>query len=372
MSTETIPSETSAPSTTGTAIEAPKETQMAKSVVDKFFNLETPSTEEPKKEAPVVEKKPDPIVEKKSEPVQQTRVTEKPKSKTAQEFDNQRTELEGKVKEAQAQRDEVKAQIVDMQNELSELRTKATSWADYEEIKQKKAELDKTITLINVERHPDFIKKYTIQEEDIYKNVSDVLEGVENKDKIISALKMPPSEDRDAKLDELKQDLGITKISKIAAYEARLDEINKNRKLEIENSHIAKRLYDEEDKNKADHETKAREQVFNKYAQYFSENDVTYKKRDGDEAFNQNVETRLNEARRLYFESTPDERAQAMLAAVDRPILLSLIQKLSEELNTATGALNGKLAATPGVGASRKDEPTKPASFVDAIAQAYK
>lgn len=351
----------------------PKESTMAKAFAEKYFAPE-PAKEEVKTEPVVTDKKVEPVVENKSEPVAKTApvVDNKSKSKTALEFDNQRKEWEEKVTKTATERDELKARAFDLENELVKLREAASTTADYSEIKKKNDELIKIVDRLDVQENPSFKLKYNAQEEYLLKQVGDILEGVESKDKIIAALKMAPGSQKDATLDELQQDLGITKIAKIANYVSRLEEISKNKEFEISNAAIAKRLYQEEQDQLATQNKKIQEQIFNKFANNISETDVTFKKREGDDAFNQNIDSRLNEARRLYHEASPEELAQAMLAAVDRPILLSLIQKLSEELTTATGALNGKLQATPGVSASRKDEPTKPTSFVDTIAQAYK
>lgn len=370
MITETIEAP-AAPSQT--AIEPPKETQMAKSIVDKFFAPE-PAKEEVKSEPVVTEKKVEPTVEKKVEVVPKIEakpapVVDKSKSRTALEFDNQRAEYEAKVKSAETQRDEIKAQIVDMQTELSDLREKASSAADYAEIKQKNKELSDAISRLNVQEHPEFKAKYNAQEEYLFKQVGDVLEGVEQKDKIIAALKLPPGAQKDATLDELQQDLGITKIAKLANYVARLEEISKNKAFEISNAQIANRLYQEEQENKAVQEKKSHEQIFEKFAQNAIEIDPTYKKVEGQDDYNRSVDNHLSEAKRMYSENQPEIRAKAMLAYARQPILMKLIETLSNELNTATGALNGKLQATPGISASRKDEPTKPTSFLETIKQ---
>lgn len=363
MSTETLPNP-------DTIIAEPKESLAAKSITDKFF----PTAEETS-DPQVEQKKVDPIIEKKVEPTPKTEVKvapvvdTKPKSKTAIEFENQRSEYEVKIKQTSTERDELKARAFDLENELVKLREEATTKSDYTEIKKKNEDLIKIVDRLNVQENPSFKLKYNAQEEYLFKQVGDVLEGVESKDKIIAALKMAPGAQKDATLDELQQDLGITKIAKLATYAARLEEISKNKEFEISNAQIANRLYQEEQEQLATQEKKSREQVFDKYANHITETDVTFKKRDGDDAFNKNIDVRLSEARRLYHEASPEERAQAMLAAVDRPILLSLIQKLSEELTTATGALNGKLQATPGISASLKSEPTKPTSFIDTIKQ---
>lgn len=364
MSIETpvIEAEKSEPTTA--AIVDPKESTMAKAFTEKFFAAEK---KEDSQQEPVVEKKADPVVEKKAEA---TPVTEKPKSKTAQEFDNQRSEYEVKLKTAVTERDELKAKAFDLENELTQLKEAASSTADYAEIKRKHDELSKTVELLNLQEHPKFKQKYGAQEQYLFKQVDDLLTGVENKDKIVAALKLSKGPEREAKLDELKQDLGITKISNLAVYEARLNELNENKNLELSNASIAKRLYQEEQEQMAIQEKTGHQKIFEKYANHVTENDVTYKKRDGDDAFNQNIDSRLTEARRLFHEASPEERAQAMLAAVDRPILLSLIQKLSDELTTATGALNGKIASTPGVSASNKTEPTKPNTFLETMKQA--
>lgn len=299
----------------------------------------------------------------------ETPVVEKPKSKTALEIENLKSEYTEKIKTAELQRDELKARAVDMENELNALREKASSLKDYEEIKQKNKEFQEVITRLDIQELPEFKQKYTIQEQEIFSRVGDILDGVENKDKIIETLKMTPGAEREAKLDELKQDLGITKVSKLAAYEARLDELNANKKLEIDNAAIARRLYQERQAELEDQKKAQSATIFDKYAKHFSENDPTYKKREGDDAFNQNVDQRLTQARELYFQGTDEQRAQAMLAAVDRPILLQLVQTLSSELQTAQKALNGKLESTPGVGATRKDEPVKPTTFLESFKQ---
>lgn len=380
MSTETLETP---PNATETPMTVPATTATSAAALAKFFP-ESKSSETPKTEV-TPEVKSDPIKEEPksfiktasnigeaapTKPATPNPVpAEKTKSKTALEIDNLKSEYTEKIKTAETQRDEVKALVVDLQNELVTLREQATTKADYDEIKQKKRDLEEVITRLDIQELPEFKQKYTIQEQELFTRLGEVLDGTENKEKIIAALKMAPSAERDTKLDELQEGLGLTKISKVANYAARLDELSSNKKLEIDNAGIARRLYQER-KSELEGQKKAQETtIFDKYAKHVSDNDPTFKKREGDEGWNQSIDQRLNSARELYFKATPEQRAQIALAAVDRPILIQLVQKLSDELQTAQKALNGKLESTPGVGATRKDEPTKPSTFLESLKQ---
>jgi hypothetical protein len=382
MSTATIDTP---PSVNQTPMTVPANPGTSSAAIAKLFPTESaPVVETPKTEVtPAPETKVEPPVKEEAKSflksvtnapetapaVKEAQVVEKPKSKTALEIENMKSEYTEKVKAAELQRDEMKAKAFDLENELVSLREKASSLADYEEIKQKNKEFQEVITRLDIQELPEFKQKYTIQETELYTRLGEVLDGTENKEKIIATLKMAPSAERDAKLDELQEGLGLTKISKVANYAARLDELQSNKKLEIDNAAIAQRIYQERQAEREGQKKAQAATIFDKYAKHFSETDPTYKKRDGDEAFNQNVDQRLIQARELYFQGTDEQRAQAMLAAVDRPILMQLVKTLSDELQTAQKALNGKLESTPGVGATRKDEPAKPQTFLESLKQ---
>lgn len=368
MSTETAVIEAEKTATSPTPIADPTESSMAKAFTEKFFAAE--KKEDPKPE-PVVEQKVEPVVEKKIEPVAKSAPVQeqKGKSRTALEFDNQRAEYETKLKQTAQERDELKAKAYDMENELNKLREDATTKADYDEVKRKSEELSKIVELIKLEEHPKFKQRYNAQEEYLFKQVDGLLNGTENKDKIIAALKLPKGPERELKLDELKQDLGITKISNLAVYEAKLNELNENKQLELTNASIAKRLYQEEQEQLAAQEKKSHQQIFEKFSQHAIEIDPTYQKVEGKDDYNKIVDMHLDQAKQMYLEDSPEVRAKAMLAYARQPVMIKLIETLSNELRTATEALNGKIAATPGVSASTKVEATKPTTFLGTIQQ---
>lgn len=260
-------------------------------------------------------------------------------------------ELEPKFKELEPQA----AKVSELEKELETLRETAKTAAQYKVMAEKAKELEETLKRVSIKDHPDFKAKYNYPQQRIQENIKEYLGDSDQAKAYIDAFNLPLSKFRDERLEAAREDMALSKQAKLVAYETQWQDIQKDMDFELQNAEIASKLYEEKQQQKAGEENQLKEAIFGEAEKWARNNLVTYKKADGQEAFNNDIENRLSAAKKIALgQVTPSEMAQAAIYAADYTRQARLLQILADELSEAKKALEQFQQADPGVSSETK------------------
>ena len=321
------------------------------SMIDAFKAAMTRSDQKQAK-APEPEKAPEPA--KTAEPAKMSMdmPSEKkdlPKAPEAQPADDIPDGIKS-TKAAEAFR-KIKAEREALAKEVEQLRKSGDTGKEYEsklkELQQERETLSERLRLLDIERHPDFVKKYESKLSSVMDNIKSTV-GSEG-DRMVALLKSPDSEYRNLQLDEIIEGLSPAKRAKLGALIVRQEEIMSERNSEIE---LAKKDYDsvvskykkETDDNSAEALQRS-ESVWNDISSNARALEV-FETRDGDEEWNGEVNQRLSLARQIFNgENSEEDLAKAALWAASAPKYRELLyaqvevnKRLQAELTRIKGA----------------------------------
>lgn len=245
----------------------------------------------------------------------------------------------------------IKAEREALAKEVEQLRKSGDTGKEYEsklkELQQERETLSERLRLLDIERHPDFVKKYESKLSSVMDNIKSTV-GSEG-DRMVALLKSPDSEYRNLQLDEIIEGLSPAKRAKLGALIVRQEEIMSERNSEIES---AKKDYDsvvsqykkETDDNSAEALQRS-ESVWNDISSNARALEV-FETRDGDEEWNGEVNQRLSLARQIFNgENSEEDLAKAALWAASAPKYRELLyaqvevnKRLQAELTRIKGA----------------------------------
>lgn len=245
----------------------------------------------------------------------------------------------------------IKAEREALAKEVEQLRKSGDTGKEYEsklkELQQERETLSERLRLLDIERHPDFVKKYESKLSSVMDNIKSTV-GSEG-DRMVALLKSPDSEYRNLQLDEIIEGLSPAKRAKLGALIVRQEEIMSERNSEIES---AKKDYDsvvsqykkENDDNSAEALQRS-ESVWNDISSNARALEV-FETRDGDDEWNGEVNQRLSLARQIFNgENSEEDLAKAALWAASAPKYRELLyaqvevnKRLQAELTRIKGA----------------------------------
>lgn len=357
-----------------TAIDQPAQVDFSKSEAGKSFFAELEGTP-----TAAPEPTPEPVKEEKSaveptkavsEPVKseaketiKEQVKEEPKKEVApttkigrenwdklkaekEAIEKRLQELEPKVKDLEPQA----AKVAELEKELETLRETAKTAAQYKAMADKAVELEQTLKRVSIKDHPDFKAKYNLPQKRIQENIKEYLGETDQSKAYIEAFNLPLSKFRDERLEAAREDMTLSKQATLVAYETQWKDIQKDMDFELNNAEIAAGIYEEQQQKKVGEQNQLKEAIFNEAEKWARNNLVTYKKVDGQDAFNADIENRVTAAKQLVLgQASPSELAQAALYAVDYPRQAQLIKILSDELTEAKKTIEQFQQSDPGV-----------------------
>lgn len=278
-------------------------------------------------------------------------------------------ELEPKVKDLEPQA----AKVAELEKELETLRETAKTAAQYKAMADKAVELEQTLKRVSIKDHPDFKAKYNLPQQRIQENLKEYLGDSDQSKAYLEAFNLPLSKFRDERLEAAREDMTIAKQAKLVAYETQWQDIQKDMDFELNNAEIAAGLYEEQQKQKESEQNQLKEAIFNEAEKWARNSLVTYKKAEGKDNFNADIEHRISEAKKIALgQVSPSQMAQAAIYAADYERQSLLLKMVVEELEEAKKTISQFQQSDPGVTQETKSKEktidySDPKSFLSEI-----
>jgi hypothetical protein len=250
-----------------------------------------------------------------------------------------------KIKEEKAQLakqlDEFKAGKIANPNSEAQLKT----------LQEERDALSERVRLLDIERHPEFVKKYEGKITGVFESMKSVV-GTDG-DRLVGLLKSPENDYRNSQIDDIVEGLSPSKKAKLGALIVKYDEINGEKSAEMSE---AKADYDSiisKYQQENEQGTRAALESANKTWTKVSENARAleiFEPRENDEEWNKELTGRLSLAQQIFNgENSEEDLAKAALWAAAAPKYRELLYS-QVEVNKRLKAELAKLRGSePGV-----------------------
>lgn len=249
----------------------------------------------------------------------------------------------------------IKAEREELAKQVDELKKGKASNPNYEaELKQLQEErqiLSERLRLLDIERHPDFIKKYESKINTVTESIKGVV-GTDG-DRLMSLLKSPESDYRNSQIDDLVDGLSPSKKAKLGALIVKYEEINSDRSQELnEAKSDYERIASQYKQQFEDNSKEAIEQSNNVW-KAVSENARAleiFEPRENDETWNKELGDRMQLAQQIFNgENSEEDLAKAALWAAAAPKYRELLYAQVEVNKRLQAELAKYRKAEPGV-----------------------
>jgi len=239
--------------------------------------------------------------------------------------------------------------------QLDELKSGKTSNPNYEAqlktLQEERDALSERVRILDVERHPEFVKKYEGKISGVFDSVKNLVGS--DGERLVDLLKSPESDYRNSQIDDIVEGLSPSKKAKLGALIVKYDEINGERASEISEAKadydaiISKYQQDNEEGTKA-----ALESATKTWAKV-SENARAleiFEPREGDEEWNTELNGRLSLAQQIFNgENSEEDLAKAALWAAAAPKYRELLYAQVEVNKRLQAELSKYRGSEPGV-----------------------
>jgi hypothetical protein len=252
--------------------------------------------------------------------------------------------------------------------QLDELKSGKTANPNYEAqlktLQEERDALSERVRILDVERHPEFVKKYEGKISGVFDSVKNLV-GTDG-ERLVDLLKSPESEYRNSQIDDIVEGLSPSKKAKLGALIVKYDEINGERASEISEAKadydaiISKYQQDNEEGTKA-----ALESATKTWAKV-SENARAleiFEPREGDDEWNTELNGRLSLAQQIFNgENSEEDLAKAALWAAAAPKYRELLYAQVEVNKRLQAELSKYRGSEPGVTSKATSGGSRPAS----------
>ena len=278
----------------------------------------------------------------------------------------------------------IKEEKAQLAKQLEELKSGKTSNPNFEEqlktLQQERDALSERVRILDVERHPEFVKKYEGKINGVFDSVKSLVGS--DGERLVGLLKSPESDYRNSQIDDIVEGLSPSKKAKLGALIVKYDEINGEKASEISEAKsdydaiISKYQQDNEQGTKAALESATR--TWAKVSENARALEI-FEPRDGDEEWNGELNQRLSLAQQIFNgENSEEDLAKAALWAAAAPkyreLLYSQVEvnkRLQAELAKYRGSEPGVTSKATGGGGSRPAN-TNAAKSEDFVASVLK
>ena len=245
--------------------------------------------------------------------------------------------------------------------------------AKLNELTKEKDELSNRLKLLDIERHPEFQKKYTSKIEGIVGKVNELV-GAESS-KLMALMAMEQTDDVTRQIDDIVGNLNPTKQAKLGAYIVEYERTQTERNQEIEQ---AKTQYQKTVDQLEAQQRQAIEQrsledqaTWDRVSKAASVLEV-FEAREDDNDWNREVNQRIETAKSIFTgNNSPEDLAKASLWAAAGPKYRELLYAEMELRKRAETELSKYRKAEPGVASAGEDNKAssdKNMGFADRVA----
>ena len=269
---------------------------------------------------------------------------------------------------------EEKAQLAKQLDELKAGKTTNPNFeAQLKTLQEERDALSERVRLLDIERHPEFVKKYEGKINSVFESVKGLV-GTDG-ERLVGLLKSPESDYRNSQIDDIVEGLSPSKKAKLGALIVRYDEINGERAAEMSE---AKSDYDAIiSKYQQDNEqgTKAALESASKTWAKVSENARAleiFEPREGDEEWNGELNQRLSLAQQIFNgENSEEDLAKAALWAAAAPKYRELLYSQVEVNKRLQAELAKYRGSEPGVSSKATNPGFKSANVNNAKSEDF-
>ena len=269
---------------------------------------------------------------------------------------------------------EEKAQLAKQLDELKAGKTANPNFeAQLKTLQEERDALSERVRLLDIERHPEFVKKYEGKINGVFESVKGLV-GTDG-ERLVGLLKSPESDYRNSQIDDIVEGLSPSKKAKLGALIVRYDEINSEKAAEMSE---AKSDYDAIiSKYQQDNEqgTKAALESASKTWAKVSENARAleiFEPREGDEEWNGELNQRLSLAQQIFNgENSEEDLAKAALWAAAAPKYRELLYSQVEVNKRLQAELAKYRGSEPGVSSKATNPGFKSANVNNAKSEDF-
>jgi hypothetical protein len=249
----------------------------------------------------------------------------------------------------------IKEEKAQLAKQLEELKAGKSTNPDFESqlkaLQEERDALSERVRLLDIERHPDFIKKYEGKINGVFDSVKNLV-GTDG-ERLVSLLKSPESDYRNSQIDDIVEGLSPSKKAKLGALIVKYDEINGERASELSEAKadydavISKYQQDNEEGTKAALESATK--TWQKVSSDARSLEI-FEPRENDEEWNSELNQRLSLAQQIFNgENSEEDLAKAALWAAAAPKYRELLYAQVEVNKRLQAELSKYRGSEPGV-----------------------
>ena len=249
----------------------------------------------------------------------------------------------------------IKEEKAQLAKQLEELKAGKSTNPDFESqlkaLQEERDALSERVRLLDIERHPDFIKKYEGKINGVFDSVRNLV-GTDG-ERLVSLLKSPESDYRNSQIDDIVEGLSPSKKAKLGALIVKYDEINGERASELSEAKadydavISRYQQDNEEGTKAALESATK--TWQKVSSDARSLEI-FEPRENDEEWNSELNQRLSLAQQIFNgENSEEDLAKAALWAAAAPKYRELLYAQVEVNKRLQAELSKYRGSEPGV-----------------------
>lgn len=262
----------------------------------------------------------------------------------------------------------IKEEKAQLAKQLEELKAGKSTNPDFESqlkaLQEERDALSERVRLLDIERHPDFIKKYEGKINGVFDSVKSLV-GTDG-ERLVSLLKSPDSDYRNSQIDDIVEGLSPSKKAKLGALIVKYDEINGERASELSEAKadydavISKYQQDNEEGTKAALESATK--TWQKVSSDARSLEI-FEPRENDEEWNSELNQRLSLAQQIFNgENSEEDLAKAALWAAAAPKYRELLYAQVEVNKRLQAELSKYRGSEPGVSSRATTGGSRPAN----------
>ena len=262
----------------------------------------------------------------------------------------------------------IKEEKAQLAKQLEELKAGKSTNPDFESqlkaLQEERDALSERVRLLDIERHPDFIKKYEGKINGVFDSVKSLV-GTDG-ERLVSLLKSPESDYRNSQIDDIVEGLSPSKKAKLGALIVKYDEINGERASELSEAKadydavISKYQQDNEEGTKAALESATK--TWQKVSSDARSLEI-FEPRENDEEWNSELNQRLSLAQQIFNgENSEEDLAKAALWAAAAPKYRELLYAQVEVNKRLQAELSKYRGSEPGVSSRATTGGSRPAN----------
>lgn len=249
----------------------------------------------------------------------------------------------------------IKAEREELAKQVDELKKGKSTNPNFEsELKQLQEErqiLSERLRLLDIERHPDFIKKYETKINSVTESIKGIM-GTDG-DRLMSLLKTPENDYRNSQIDDIVEGLSPSKRAKLGALIVKYEEINSDRSQELSEAKSDYERIASQYKQEFEDNSKEAIERSNGIWKTISENARAleiFEPRENDDSWNKEISDRMMLAQQIFNgENSEEDLAKAALWAAAAPKYRELLYAQVEVNKRLQAELSKYRKAEPGV-----------------------